>query len=226
MSMYANDEKDSAQITDAEGTSYQQTNGVHRLATSAFTFQPPQASTSATSATTSFVPSPATGKTWTPEDLSKLTRESLRAIAKQEGVSVGKRKADTVANILVMCKPAELSNQDRILQHIESTSFRGRPSQHDLYRAEFNSVDLHNRQWYKNNLRIQVKHWRTKLVLSVMQQATINATTIVNEFRSAKRYNVRKDIQEHLLHMAGPIRRSTSRRPQNGQNSPRSKAKC
>lgn len=218
LSLYSNEQKDGEEVVDKDGTAYRPSTGTHRLATSAFAFEAPTSpTTTSDSAQPRFVPSPVTGKTRTPDDLNKLNRDELRSIAKQEGVSVGKRKSDTIDNIVVMSTPVALSQQERVLQQIEKTRHRGKPPHHQQYRSEFNAVDLHNKQWYKNNLRIQIKHWRTKLVLSVMQQATINTTTLLHEYRHAKRCHVRLDIREALFRAAGPIKRHrrTSTKPSN-----------
>jgi len=84
----------------------------------------------------------------------------------------------------------------QLLQTIKSTHFQQEPAQHQFYRTYFNSVDLHDRFWYKIQYNYQVKsNWRVAYLFAVMKVAMINAWVLHNEL-------ARKELQDYLLTIA------------------------
>jgi len=132
--------------------------------------------------------------------LTSKTVKELRSICAEYNIRCGSgiRKTDLVLTMARILNPSQNEDNEvqQLLQTIKSTHFQQEPAQHQFYRTHFNSVDLHDKIWYKIEYNYQVKsNWRVAYLFAVMKVAMINAWVLHNEL-------ARKELQDYLLTIA------------------------
>lgn len=115
--------------------------------------------------------------------LLKMTLHELRELAKRNNVRPGGKKEVLANRIVNLCNPPALQvdKQNAVLDDANRAIHLSIPPHHSLYRANFNGVDLHNRYWYRFPFSFRCCNWRSKMVLSILGSAVVNAWVLACE---------------------------------------------
>jgi hypothetical protein len=151
---------------------------------------------------TSTPPSPIAGApAYTIHALMKLTLPTLRALAKTSHVRATGNKLELATRIMTLCNPTPSQHQaqDDVFSQAARYTHTSHPSHHQFYRDHFNGVDLHNRFWYQFHFSFRVKHWRTKMLLSVFESAVTNSWVLACEDSQLELAVFRAALFQHLL---------------------------
>jgi hypothetical protein len=139
---------------------------------------------------------------YTDEGLKAFKVPELRAICKRYNIKQGKKKADTVANIL-KCSQTIHHHQTEIQQVEKAIQAGPKPDPSPLnetYGDWFNLVDLLDRKWYAVEEAHQHHSWRRKLLLAILRFAVLNcwtyATGVEHEPWLLWRVKLAKDMME------------------------------
>jgi hypothetical protein len=133
--------------------------------------------------------------TWTRESLQEKTTDELRAIMKQN--SIPKIDKGVILNILILQAANKATYVKSILgwqsvgakekrEYLKALSSPPTPPDlpHQLYREQFNAIDLLDRQYYALQNHHTIEKWQPKYIMSMLQVAIVNGTTIANTFRN------------------------------------------
>ena len=72
---------------------------------------------------------------------------------------------------------------------------------HDYYQGTFNSLDLHDKQWYRFHYRYGLRQWRAKMCLCIWMEAVTNSRSLINEFVKMTHLDIREAIAQGLLNL-------------------------
>lgn len=172
----------------------------HHLLTNAFSaerFHAPSANTSEASQITNVE----TTLTYSLSYLNNKNCNELAEILKSHGLTIGRRKKDIMIGKIMECCNKASSEMVDLLTQIDSQSFGTVPIHHDYYRRTFNSVDLHDKQWYRFHYRYGLRQWRAKMCLCIWMEAVTNARSLVNEFVKMPHVDIREAIAQGLLNL-------------------------
>lgn len=94
---------------------------------------------------------PITIPIFTREVLEKLKIVALRTICKKYNISLGRKKASYVDNILKKSQTMhkDRSEVDKVFKSITSRYLEDPAPMHGFYKEQFNLADLANSKWYK-----------------------------------------------------------------------------
>lgn len=95
-------------------------------------------------------------------------------------IIIGKKKIEYVANILARVNSihGSIAEIDGILKSIECQEYTDPAPAHNIYREQFNLVDLLDGYWYSVWEHHGNHHWKSKMLYSIMCYFTVNVWVI------------------------------------------------
>jgi len=111
-----------------------------------------------------------------------------------------KRKPDLVAHMLEILNTSpedERRLAERFLR-IQKSAQSSVPSHYELYKKEFNGVDLMSRLGYQFNYSYQCRQWRVRKMLYLLKVALVNVYTLVCEHNEISWLDFRILLGYHL----------------------------
>jgi len=110
-------------------------------------------------------------------DLYNKTMADLPSICNQYNIRTGKAKKDYVENILKCSNTMNhnLNIVKAVQKSLSTTNLADPTPMHVFYRDYFNLIDLINRHWYAVEEHHYHQNWKTKVILAILHNATINA---------------------------------------------------
>jgi len=159
-----------------DGTTYQRVFSNGWNASQAETL--PTATTSEPAQPNSVVPPiPTDMPRFSQETLEKMKVVDLREICKLYNIKTGRKKTDTIQNILKRSNSlnTNVSQLENLLKYTENTWKTDSPPIQDFYRECFNLVDLSDKRWYSVEEHHPYQHWETKMLFVILRNATINS---------------------------------------------------
>jgi hypothetical protein len=139
--------------------------------------------------------------TFTLPVLLRMKLKDLRRLAKENNVRSGGKKEVVANRILSLCSPsgAQLGMQHNVLRDADAAIHHSDPPHHNRYREHFSGVDRHNRLWYRFRFSYRCCNWRTKILLSVLGSAVVNAWVLEREDAQTELDVFRATLSEQLL---------------------------
>lgn len=86
-----------------------------------------------------------------------------------------------------------------MLNTIENNNFSSEAPQHEFYRHNSNAVDLHTRRCYTAYFTYGIRHWRTKMGLSMITCGNVNVFTVLIELSNLDFKVFRHDLAHVLI---------------------------
>ena len=112
--------------------------------------------------------------------LDSKTVKELKAICAELKLRARGKKDEIIDLILkVSSSSSTISKQLDLLEQTNHSKVSG--IHHQTYRDNFNFVDLNNKDWYRCYYTYAVNNWRAKMLISLLEEATLNIHTIHNE---------------------------------------------
>ena len=112
---------------------------------------------------------------YTEQQLTTLRKKELAQVGKDIGVpNPQQNKSSQIAAILAFQAISPLQI-DLFKSSFSSSSCKENGPHHDLYRDQFNSIDLHDQCWYKLQGNYKVRNWRAKFILSILEVGLVNS---------------------------------------------------
>ena len=193
---------------------------VHHLTTTGFSFgrdpyyENPESTVPTTSSPKISAIAPTEPPLYSKEVLRKMKVVELKDLAKEKKIKVKGKKENMVEKILVMLAPteAETTKQDATLKKFDELTFTGLAIHHDLYRSTFNSIDIHDRHWNSCKYTFALLSWRSKMLLSILGSAVINAWVLLRENHEISLREFRTQVVGAIL--AQPLKRGRPNKKQ------------
>jgi hypothetical protein len=155
----------------------------HHLATNAFVgeVQPEQTQQQPASTTSSNTASQAAH-----DELNSHTVLELRAMLTAKGLKAGGNKNELINRLLRYSQTAStgVSPEQEFIKSFCAFSFSQDPPHHIFYRKHFNSIDKHDKLFYRLASSFHIPHWRTKMLLSILLSAVVNSWVLYREEHS------------------------------------------
>ncbi len=124
------------------------------------------------------------GGEYSKQKLEGMPKKELEEMCKDVGIPHSNKKKEALVKILLEYHAPDEETKKEYLQtkrELESKGFAGVAPQHQLYREDFNAVDLFDKQYYKCTAPYPIHHWRTKLFFSLFEVFLINSFTLYRE---------------------------------------------
>lgn len=143
---------------------------------------------------------PTTEDTYEREDLEnkKVKMNYLKAILRERHQRTTDNKKELIERVIKTCNQS-CSYQQKLLKAIETNNFSSLAQPHEFYRNNFNSVDLHTRRWYNAYFAYGVRHWRAKMILSILTCGIVNVYTVLTELPNMNFKVYRRDLARILI---------------------------
>jgi hypothetical protein len=128
----------------------------------------------------------------------------LREICRNVGLAhSGKKRENLIESIVKYFAPDPETEREylKTRRELESKGNSTAAPHHALYREEFNAVDLFDKYYYKSTAPYPVKHWRTKMFLSMFQVFFINSFTLYRDLLSYSKNSIRLAEYRELVGM-------------------------
>jgi hypothetical protein len=137
----------------------------------------------------------------TSEYLWGLTLPKLRNICRERKISATGNKGTLIERMLRILSPGPLTQDafSRSLREIETGEHQSDPVPHEIYRANFNALELHDRRFYSLGWPFTVKEWRTKMLLCLLDVQFINVWVLYSELKLQQLLSFRKDLGLYLF---------------------------
>lgn len=121
-----------------------------------------------------------------------------------------KRKKELVNELRIVLNSNNETTFSSQLKEISDTQHHGPPTHHDIYRSNFNSIDLHDRYWHRFRYYYKTHNWRTKIIMGILTVAVLNSWTLYSEsveielgvFREIIAVNLLNDVFEWDLNQS------------------------
>lgn len=122
------------------------------------------------------------------DTLAKMTVAQLRGICLKENIRCGKKQQEYINNILTRYATVHVNfGKESAVQKIITSKWRPAPSpMHQLYRDFFNLVDLADRKWNSVEEHHGNWNWKSKIILSILRFAVLNAWTYSTKMNYAE----------------------------------------
>jgi hypothetical protein len=117
--------------------------------------------------------------------LEKMTVKELREICSKYNIKKGKNKTHIVDNISMRSATVhqQYGQVESLMKQVQTDSLPIPGPAHDFYRAYFNLIDLADRKWNAVADHHGIWHWRTKMILTILRFAVLNAWTYSTKIR-------------------------------------------
>lgn len=136
-------------------------------------------------------------QTWTKEMLEQKNKDELITIIKDarwEKVSSNTKKNELV-EIILNRQEFTGKEKEKLKEKIKE-GIRGHGAiQHTHYKATFNSIDLHDRYWNGSQSHHTVRKWESKLTISLLQSAVVNAWNMFKVLNKKKKIPHSEDFR-------------------------------
>lgn len=116
---------------------------------------------------------------FTEENLKKNTLKQLKELCNQFNIKKGKKKAETVGNILsrVASQHANDSRHSDLITIFEQFFEHGESEIHKYYHDNFNLIDITDSFWSKVEEHHRNLYWEHKMLLALLRDLVINCWT-------------------------------------------------
>jgi len=117
-----------------------------------------------------------------PEDLrilmskSKFRAEDLKELCLKYGISTKGSKQKIIERVTKFYDPKNFDLEKQVERSLVETSFNR--EMHELYCEHFNYVDIYNKNFYQFDYTYPMHSWQTKMFLSYLKYAIINAWVV------------------------------------------------
>ncbi|EFC50055.1 predicted protein [Naegleria gruberi] len=141
--------------------------------------------------------------------LQKNTVEKLKEIGKKEHIKLSKlTKDEIIQKIQFICNSTNVKSlQLHALHSFDQNQFNATSAiHHDHYRRTFTLVDIQDKYHYKARYAYIITEWRTKLMISLLNDFFYNLFAIMNETVRIKYSDFRKLLAETFLSMGKKLR--------------------
>lgn len=150
----------------------------------------------------------------TQTQLERFKVPQLRSICKQHNIRqgksnicisfdgyLGKRKADTIRNILsrVSALTQGRGTLDQLYQRLQTTQFPARSPMVKVYGDWFNAVDLHDRYLYRVEYKHKIQNWHTKYFFCILESVVVNSWCLYAQSHPISLVDFRKLLALQLL---------------------------
>jgi hypothetical protein len=135
------------------------------------------------------------------DELLDKTIQQLREYCRRYQVRYGRRKQDTVENLLRRFETlsSHAGKVNKLLSKLHEKNFPEPAVFHEYYRVWFGLIDKHNKKWYSTASAHYTHSSKQKFLISIMRSGVINVWALCNS-HFFKNYKVlRKEIAVELL---------------------------
>ncbi|KAL0490730.1 Xrcc6 [Acrasis kona] len=131
----------------------------------------------------------------------KLKSTKLKELCKKHGQKTAPTKQEMVTRLMEKVKHGQEHNEisDIVLNRYRTLHFKNNATHHDMYRSSFNGVDRSNKWWYKSNYAYALNNWRTKMLLSILQDMVANAFVLMRDSRKIHISDFREELSTQLM---------------------------
>jgi len=129
--------------------------------------------------------------------LTTKTVNDLRKICSEYNIRPGKRnKAKLVEHIFTVLQDPKrrATESETMIKELHQTIFLNDPIHHLFYRSHFNSIDIHDRMWYRFCYGYRVFNWRLVYTMNLLKVASINSWVIYNEYERLDQQNYLENV--------------------------------
>lgn len=130
------------------------------------------------------------------ETLEEKKVKELREICKKYGIKTGRRKADTIANILKRSNLVnrELSAVEKMVKNFQTAKTDSEAPLNEFYRRWFNLVDLADRRWYSVEEHHKNNNWESKMLYAMLRYGAMNCWVKASSVHYRKYKAFREEI--------------------------------
>lgn len=128
--------------------------------------------------------------------LDGLKKKELINLCKQNSLKIGGKKEELVNRLFKSfgVDPELQSKFENAVKEHKVAKWKANDIVHEVYKRNFNLVDIFNKRWYKFEFKYRVMQWRAKLFLSILKIGLINSWTLSLELGKSKYFAFRNDL--------------------------------
>jgi len=139
--------------------------------------------------------------------LTELYVADLKDIVECCGLPKKKKKAENVTQLLAHILPDATNERtqlqiDELISNLKDTTKNDYPEHHNVYKNNFNPVDLANKQWYKGGKpKFMVNAWTSRLYFQICRMLLNNSWVLYEHWKSMPLQDYRISVALSLLQM-------------------------
>lgn len=134
------------------------------------------------------------------EELKSMSAAEVKQFKLDMGLKATKTKTQQINSITKLQTPErkQISREKVLLDSLAREKIKGDARHHSFYHDNFNSVDLSNREFHRQAPIRFIQHWRSKLVLSLIDELMTNAWSLRCEFGKVDRIDFAVEIANSI----------------------------
>lgn len=138
---------------------------------------------------------------YTKEELNTMKVEDLKNLCCLYNIKHGKVKGDYVENIFLRSQAHHNTNSPvkKLVHLLQSAWLPQMAPAHNVYRAEFNTVDLADRRYKSVDHSHRIEDWKVKFTFILLRYATINGFSTFAATNAVKYSEYRPKLAEQLF---------------------------
>ena len=130
---------------------------------------------------------------FTKESLASHTVSQLKEICTNLHLRARGKKSDIIDLILkVSSSSTTISKQLDLIEETNHSKASG--LHHNTYRDNFNFVDKNNKEWYRCYYRYAINNWRSKMLISLLEEVSLNMYALCNELETTSFADFRLEL--------------------------------
>ena len=116
------------------------------------------------------------------EDYSSMKLKELGVIARDMNIKTAGKKKDELVSDIIKMKKITADDVQNTIQSLSQASKNSSAPHHSIYRSEFNGIDLHDKEWYKQINHHTIVSWRSKFTMSLVMSGIVNSHVMYRHF--------------------------------------------
>jgi len=120
------------------------------------------------------------------DQIDKMNITQLKRVAKEFKIKAAKKKRAELVEEIKMVNRISNDELKKMANSLKSSPSSQTPPHHSKYREQFNSIDLHDKKWYKLQNHHYILQWKPKFIASILQSGIVNAHVVYQHFEKKR----------------------------------------